>query len=356
MERDYIIVGHEHIMDEKCIGDNFLGIKWLQKLINKHTYPFIKLLNFVSNIIDKDALSRVSNFITNENKTQLQNLTELKKYYPDDTKFVILTINMHGMKAGKVTKSYRQQLEEVIELKKSGEPIFVFYHLEPTMSDCLDLLYEYSEYIDGIKVYPLMGHFPYHDNLLKGYEWCSENNKPVVIHTSPLNDIYFRDKKELKTRLKDSKFPLYNTKIPLFGNKKKYMCVNFVNPKGFEYIIKKYPSVNFDLAHIAGEDEIKKHISGKVSNSTEILLMIKKYENAFTDISYSFNSQEMRDYLKTLLENDEIKSKLLYGTDYYMNKMVIDKQEEYYDMIKDDIGLYNFEIISIKNPKKFHKI
>jgi len=346
-----IIVGHEHIMDEDCICPKFVGSKFLQSMVNKVTWPFVRLMHVIIPFTKKDVLSRYASFITNENKTQEANLKELESYYAKGSKFVILTVNMNGMGAGKTKKSFEDQIKEVIKMKLEGHNIFMFYHLDPTVDDCLDLLYKYEKHIDGLKVYTLMGHFPDHINLLKGYEWCQKNKKPVVFHTSPESPVYYKGKKsEIKKRLKQARYPLYEAQ-----KTKRDLCRNFTNPRYYNDILEMFPEVNFDFAHLCGEQEIEKYMNGESSMTHLIITLCKLHKNAYFDTSYSFHGKATQVLLKELLKDSRLCTQILYGTDYYMNKTAASQSDFIDDMI-DVIGESNFSKIAIENPSRFHNI
>lgn len=349
MEKD-IIVGHEHILSKDNVPPKFLSKAWIQRLVNKYTLPVLLFLDFLIPITKRDIFSRYAAFVKNETKTQKQNLDELKSYYPEGTKFVILTINMNGMGAGKTKQSYEDQLIEVLQMKAAGEPILVYFHLDPTIEGALDMFIKYLPVIDGLKVYTLMGHYPYHPILMEAYRICGIENKPVIFHTSPESPVYYREK-DIEKRLEGNLYPLY----PVDKKKAKNsdFCRNFTNPLGYEYVLKCNPNVRFDFAHGAGEVEIEKYLNREPSMTYELIQLVKNYEKAYIDISYSFHTTKFHNMLKDLLSIPNLRGKFLYGTDFYMNKTATHTQNSYYKNLIDVIGVENFEQIAIINQKSF---
>lgn len=339
---------HTHIFDEKCVPDKFIGSKFLQRVVNRYTLPLVLLMDLINPFSKTDVLSRYAGFIRNENKSQKNNLKELKKIYPEGTKFVILTVNMAGMGAGKVKKNIEEQLKEVIELKNTGEPILIFYHLEPTTESCLEILYKYQNYIDGLKVYTLMGHSPLHAKLLEGYKWAQDHNKPVIFHTSPDSPVYFKgSKRELNNRLRNLK-PLINPK----ETDQHKLCANFINPRYYDVLCGLFPKMKLCFAHLGGEEEIKKAIRGEASMTTELLKICRYNENAYFDISSAFGNETIQKWLNIIIRDEVILAKCLYGSDYYMSKISFDINE-YISNLKKNIGEKNFNIISEVNTEKF---
>jgi len=350
-----IIVGHEHILDEHCVCPKFIGSKFIQRLVNKHTLPFVLLLDNLIPWTDSDSLSRYADFIRNENKTQSENFKELKSTYPEGSEYVILTVDMRGMGAGAPAKSFESQLLEVIALKNAGEKIKLFYHLDPTVKGSIELMLEYAPYIDGLKVYTLMGHYPTHSRLMEAYRWCENKGIPVVFHTSPGSPVHFKgSRKELNRRLElGRRFPLL--KQSKRRPSKSDLCANFTNPLYYEYLLKEFPGVNFDFAHLAGEAELRKHMKGETSMTSLLLALMREYPNAYGDISYTFYDRDLQLQLLELLDDEKLRPKLLYGTDFYMNKTVCTTQQAFYGKLISIIGPQAFQEIAITNPAKFHK-
>lgn len=354
MENSRIIVGHEHILDEHCICPKFIGSGFIQRLVNKHTLPFVLALDNLIPWTNSDVLSRYADFIRNENKTQAENFRELKSNYPAKSHYVILTIDMRGMGAGQPAKSFEDQILEVIALKKAGERVKLFYHLDPTVKGSTELMLKYGDYVDGLKVYTLMGHYPTHPVLMEAYAWCGRKGIPVVFHTSPGSPVHFKgSRKELKLRL--AKGRLFKN---VTGEKRRLsksdLCSNFTNPLYYEKILEEFPEVNFDFAHLAGEKELRKHIAGEYSMTSAILDFMRKYENAYGDISYTFYDSDLQRHLLELMQDKSVRRKLLYGTDFYMNKTVCTTQQAFYGKLISIIGPKNFNKIAVLNPAKFH--
>lgn len=362
-----IVNGHVHIFDEHCVAEKYIGSKFLQKIVNTYPGPIIKTLNFLS-ITDKKKLAKYATFIKNENKTMLQNLKELKSHYPFGTKFSVLTINMEGMGAGKVKKSYRQQLKEVIGIKQASEPILVFYHAVPEMEYCNSLLEEYIKKVQGVKIYPLMGHFPYHPTLMETYQYCSSYSLPVISHCAPINPTHQRDKKYVKKALITSRFPL----IPDSDKSLEEMCSNFSHPVHLAFAAREFPTVNFCAAHMGGDVELDKFISRNeidylIGKKTKVggihdfswTYWVLKYclllPNFYTDISYTFYSTKYQKFLKLLLMHPELKKKILFGTDYYMNKIETLEEDTYYRNLIYTIGKDHFNQIASINQEHFYK-
>jgi predicted TIM-barrel fold metal-dependent hydrolase len=358
---------HTHVFDEKCVADGYIGHPLLQKLVN--TYP--KTVTWILDKIipsKKDTLSKYASFTRSVNRTMLQNLNELKKLYPKNTSFAVLAINMHYMKAGKVEKPFAKQMQELIGLKQAGEPILIYYHAVPDDPECMSLLDKYKDKIEGIKIYPLMGYFPYDKCMFEVYQICSDLNLPVISHTAPVNPTHYRDENDIHQRLENSVITLMpDTKTQA------ELCANFSHPLNLRYTAKQFLKVNFCAAHLGGKDEIQKfidnneidYIIGKrrlgtkklhdLSWTYHILQACIDLPNFYTDTSFSISNPEYYNLISKLLDIPILQNKILFGSDYYMNKTVA-TQDAYYRNFKSAIGIFKFSKISRENLLKFYKI
>ena len=89
---------------------------------------------------------------------------------------------------------------------------------------------------------------------------------------------------------------------------------------------------------------------------TKIMQMIRSEEfpNLYTDISYTmFDFEENMPFLSVFLENDTVRSKVLFGSDYYMTKQE-DLSERAVSMrLRHALGGDVFRQISLDNPTRW---
>ena len=90
------------------------------------------------------------------------------------------------------------------------------------------------------------------------------------------------------------------------------LCSYFTEPKGWEYVLKDFPSLRVCLAHFGRESEFDACIRE----------MMPKYPNLYVDISYSLFNTDHWGYMLVLLRTrPEFLERTLFGSDYYMNKI-----------------------------------
>ncbi len=76
------------------------------------------------------------------------------------------------------------------------------------------------------------------------------------------------------------------------------------------------------------------------------------YDNVYADVSATLYHQDIYPLLKYILDDDKVKHKILFGTDYY----VISKNETdktLYQNLRTYLGKEHFEMIAVTNPKNY---
>lgn len=143
----------------------------------------------------------------------------LVKMYPPGSLFVVLPMDMQFMDAGPIEENYIEQLRKIEDKKiksktyshqlipflfidprrikkdfreKGQEKPFFKWHLnQPSNEFILDdcLFKDYFEGVNdmdgnfkGIKLYPALGYYPFDEQLLPIYYYCSKNDIPILTH------------------------------------------------------------------------------------------------------------------------------------------------------------------------------
>jgi hypothetical protein len=122
------------------------------------------------------------------------------------------------------------------------------------------------------------------------------------------------------------------------GKAIKYFYDNYVHPREWRDVLKKYRNLKLCLAHFGGDlfpegpdnDWIK-----------EIIDLINEFPNVYTDIS-CWNLDKNKEIFKGLLLNkkfDYLQDRILFGTDWYMTLLALGGKsyqafcEEFYEFI-----------------------
>ncbi|SHI19207.1 Amidohydrolase [Vibrio aerogenes CECT 7868] len=289
-----------------------------------------------------DKMHRYSAFIKAAyRETQEDNLLNLMGYYPQKTKFIILPMDMAYMGAGEVEEDIDQQHKELAKLAKSEiykDILIPFAHIDPRRPLALDRLKSLIEEngFKGVKIYPTLGYRPDHPILMEYiYPYMSENNIPLLAHCSPGS-------------VNSKKY-------------KKEVAHSFADPDNYKEIMEVFPKLKVCLAHFGGISEWKRHLDEPrdISYPTWVkkivdMIQSRNYPNLYTDISYTiFNFQENSSYLKILLQDKEILSHVLFGSDFYMVESEKYSEKRLSTELRVKLGEELFWTIASHNPRKF---
>ncbi len=313
-----------------------------------------KILNNLNPLSSNDLLDRYVNFlITSKLGSQKVIFEQCKKFYPDDTRFVVLPMDMAFMGAGKVPRDYQDQLDELCNMANESGSVIPFMHIDPRRKGVFDLFRRYVEEkgVRGVKLYPPLGYFPYDQALYPIYEYCEKHKLPVISHCSPFNLVHFRgSRKEVELLLAKSLTPI-DTK----GKKKKELYPYFAHPSNYETILNDFKKLKICVAHFGSGHYWKEYLENPSADDnwfTIIRRMIEKYDNFYTDVSFTLNNGHYFSLLKVLMYNVKLNRKILFGSDYYMVETKTDERRFGIDL-RAFLGNDYFSLISEANPETF---
>jgi predicted TIM-barrel fold metal-dependent hydrolase len=332
---------HGHIFDFKCVPERFIPILSKRMLDNKKSLNrWVKILHNAYPFSDNDDLDKYSKFIRTMGMSQEEIYLKWASQYPKDMKLNALTMDLRYMGAGFVEKDYIDQLKEAIEIKRKHKNMMLSIMIDPRANDLEELYtfcYENGQYIDALKMYPLVGYTVNDRRLDNFYELCDLYGWPVIVHGTPENAVHCRNRKEVK-RTMPTNFPGYVKSWKL-----KTKCGNYAHPYHIIQAAKKHPNINFDIAHFHG------------GWMPEIINGMQECKNLYSDISFTFNSASSQIRLRELMFDFPIlKERLLFGDDSYM--ILTEDEQNHFTAIENIIGRDLYDKISIDNPKRFFNI
>jgi len=349
---------HIHTFRDVDIPRKFLPLQFVRFLASKPGYYLTaKVLNNLNPFSDEDLFNRYLKFVRiGKMGSQQQIFENCSRFYPKNSKFVILPMDMAYMGAGKVPRAYADQLAELGQLKKTHPQTLPFIHIDPRRDGIFDLLKKSVEEwgFKGIKLYPPLGYFPYDERLYPIYEYCQKNNLSVISHCSPYNPVHFKgSKKELFELLSKSDKPI-DTK----GKSRKKLCSNFSHPNNYSRVLKDFSNLNICLAHFGSEYYWDKYLDNPNEEDNWFVIikeMLQKYDNLYSDISFTLNNEDFFPLLKVLLGNKKLRNKILFGSDYYMVETKTTELKFSIDL-RAYLGEDYFSTIAIDNPQRFLKL
>jgi len=349
---------HIHTFNSKDVPNRFLV--WPMVPLLKTKVGFWIITGFMKRLwpfSNNDVLDRYVKFVEiNKLGDQKEIFEDCKRYYPSDTHFVSLSMDMAYMGAGKVKRDFKIQLEKLAEVSNNNPHLIPFVHIDPRRENTLELLKYAIEELNfkGVKMYPSLGYFPYDNRLDDIYSYCNDNNIPIITHGSPYNPVHYKGKKkQIKKWLKDAKLPVDYSK-----KSKKGLCSNFTNPLNWKFVVEKFPNLKICLAHFGSEYYWDKYLQNGSDNNNWFVIvkkLIQEYPNFYTDVSFTLNNKQFFPLLKIILENEKIREKTLFGSDFYMVETKSNERRFSIDL-RAYLGENFFKAIAYDNPRKFLNI
>lgn len=164
----------------------------------------------------------------------------------------------------------------------------------------------------GVKIYPTLGYKPADPYLLPLYDYCEKNGIPITAHCN-YGGLYSAQDKKKKDEYKE-----------------------MANPENWEPVLERCPNLKLNLAHFGGDLVSEEGTKEKKWHET-IIEHFGKYPNVYSDIAYHEamfkHSDKYFDQLKEYSKNDIIWKKILYGTDWWVNRMLC-KEWVYLDIFR----------------------
>jgi len=295
--------------------------KWLFKI----------LTNFlaIDNLFSKQSKAAYERFVTlgryaTYSKAGQQKVFDLlEKTYDQNTKFVVLPMDMDYIKAGKPIANYMQQLNELLKVTKNNkENLLPFVFADPRRiaeTSHLKGLDCYENYLKrnlskqqfhGIKLYPALGYFPFDKNLIETYKFAQEHQIPIITHCIE-GTVFYRGKKKkewnehpiLKYSKAKDKEPI---PIPLPQKKNYNFTTNFSNPLNYHCLLDKellstYLGEEVDLsklkiclAHFGGTKEWNRYKEDNWNNYNNNISHLPKNEYLDRGIKNTLNHGSKR--------------------------------------------------------------
>lgn len=386
---------HMHAFVNKAVPRRLFG--GLSRFFYKYNKVrgFIRLLYKLNPFKKMGVFERLANYATLGSKSTKEILQHVFEFYPDDTTFGVLAMDMAFMGAGKVTQPYYEQLENLsAEVGKYSQTILPFICVDPRRKkkgknlqinehgDKKDSLLDFVSYwieeknFVGIKIYPPLGYFPWDSSLIPIYEYAVKNKIPIIAHCAPGIINSKESKRELRKRILEHKDLL--EKYGILKKDQKLQCISrrelcsyFTHPKNYEILMEKMAipkeveeqgeiqKPHICLAHFGGHTEVDKYLNPKPGESAKenwfyyIRKILEKYDNMYADISFTWGLEEYDPLLKVVvLEDEKIHTQVLFGSDFYMNQ--INYSERNFGLrVRANIGERNFKRMAEENTKKF---
>jgi predicted TIM-barrel fold metal-dependent hydrolase len=197
----------------------------------------------------------------------------------------------------------------------------------------------------GVKMYPPLGYHPdpgsfYNDALTNGelltvYKYCVEKDIPITVHCSK-GGAYSGDLKNVKKLVHD-----------------------YCKPSSWIPVLERFPNLRINFGHFGGcDDLLEKDNPGSWALRIKDLILNPDYKNVYADISYHDKALDEKTSDKyfcifnKLLEDKILKSRILFGTDWYMARHRW-TEKKYVKAFVDKLDEGDLKMIAFENPMRF---
>lgn len=290
-------------------------------------------------------------------------------------RFVLLSLDMDFMGAGRAPEPFLSQLDDLRALKElHPDTALPSVCADPRREGVTELVKQCIEEhgFSGIKLYPPLGFYPF-DNRLDGvYAYAEAKGVPIIAHCS-------RGGVHLKSvQLYDvSPHPL-NPSLRFKREAAAKLADHFANPRNYAQVLVKFPKLKVCLAHLGGADEWSKYLGDTWSFGTRqftdprdvsswftpeawlcdeswlsiVMNLVRAYPNVYADSSYTSVLPWSQPLLKVLVNTSDLRSRILFGTDFYMVRMAA-TERVYSVNVRGYLGETDFMQIAHFNSLEF---
>jgi predicted TIM-barrel fold metal-dependent hydrolase len=307
---------------------------------------------------NKDQLNRLARFIDcTFGRSQADLFDELAAFYPRDTRFIVLSMDMAFMGAGEPPVDLPAQLADLAALKrKHGDRILPFIAVDPRRPEVMDLVREHIEEHDfaGIKLYPPLGFWPQDPRLDEVYAYAAERGVPILTHCAR-GGVYFKG--DLTRAMRTP--PGAPEPLPAAPNRD--FTDHFAAPEHFRPVLQRHLCLRICFAHYGSTIDWTNYLAEPWRHSDEakagnwihdIHRLMREHEGVYTDISYTLVEERIIPLLKVFLHNPLHRSRCLFGTDFYMLERD-GSEREVAIRFRYRIGEEIFRALAIENPPRF---
>ena len=282
-------------------------------------------------------------------------------FYPRGTRFVVLPMEMAFMGAGEVPEPLSTQHACLAKLARDYPGLVIpFAAVDPRRPGVVEETKRLLENdgFRGIKLYPPTGYHPADPRLRELYTYAAERGIPVMTHCSRPAHVQYRGEPTEDMR-----------RDPVTGNRldldRVGLLTLFTDPDSYVPILERHRGLKICLAHFGGEAEWDKYLrqpwqpetaNGHKSWLAKIADLIRsgKYENLYTDISYTlFVDDDYVHMLKVLLADVRIAERVLFGSDFYVVENAKLDERRIAVRLRSVLGEELFDKIARENPERF---
>jgi uncharacterized protein len=353
---------HVHIFTYAHTPDRFLP--WpVADLVRLR--PARRLLSWAARVFDpnrKKQLGRYARIIEISYARDQATVFEIvRSFYPQNSCYIVLPMDMTKMNAGKVEVGIDAQHAELAALRDANPKVVIpFAAVDPRDDDIVEKTIALIEQkgFRGLKLYPPTGYHPYDRRLWPLYEYAEQHNVPVMTHCSRPASVQYRGEPTQEMRTDPETGAVWNDST--FE-----LLTRFTDPDAYRPLLEKHPKLRVCLAHFGGAGDWTSYLDrpwdsgmddSKKSWLAKIADMIRsgEFPSLWTDISYTLFADDENVYLlKVLLCDPRISSRVLFGSDFYVAENAELEERRRSVRLRALIGDELFKTIAQENPARY---
>ncbi|MEE4121034.1 MAG: amidohydrolase family protein [Paracoccaceae bacterium] len=276
--------------------------------------------------------------------SQQRILAEIARQYPQDTRFVVLPMDMAHGGWGTPAQPLSAQHDELAAMAAESEGrVLPFATVDPRSDDSVTEARRAIERLGfrGLKIYPRLGFPPDHEALMGTlYPLLVERGLPVLSHCSR-GGVTGRG---LSVRRADA----------------------LTDPRAMLPVIEAHPALRICLAHFGGQRDWDAYIREGLDPGdaharrrnwlASILDLLREHVDGplWADISFTlFARPHYLPFLKVFLEDEAVRARTLFGSDFYMTRQVETSEREVSVRLRQTLGEDTFRAIAETNPERW---
>ncbi len=349
---------HMHTFTSRHVPSEFLPLGLMHAV---RTGPGGKVTSWVLRHVQPlkryDRFDRLAAFTAIGNRPSQTSIFEfVMSFYPQDTRFVALSMDMDFMGAGTAPVPYVGQIQELAALKsRYPNELRPFVAADPRRNGVADLVKEYIEQhgFAGIKLYPPLGFWPFDARLDPVYEYAQRKEIPITAHCSP-GGVHYMGK------ITDAMPTDPRSGTPLSSASGDELPQLYAHPANYREVLRRFPRLKLCFAHFGGGREWQRHLRDpwRPGNTQswlgEILNLLREpqWPNLFADVSSTAADPNNLALMKVLIEDPQIGPRVLYGSDYYMVQREV-TEREFSVNFRAFVGEANWDKVAVQNPTRF---
>ena len=224
------------------------------------------------------------------------------------------------------TKGYCLHMDRLMELVgKYPDRLHPFVAVDARREGIVDAVcsgdfFTGKERFAGVKLYPRLGCHPLSNPMARVYEYCQANNLPITFHCGKGG----------------------------FPPSEKWAYADYGNPAHFESILKQYPRLRIDFAHMGSSES-------SYDWKDAVMDLVNRYDNAYTDFSCYTDPEELKRMKgRYWADNPKLLQRLLFGTDfdvmYFTGRVTM---ESYYKSFSKTFTESEMNTMMRDNPERF---